>query len=178
MEERRTPKASDAGSSPVGGSMIASDYAIVVLGDLDRIAIRSHFLRLSKDDRYLRFFTALSDSAVENYAMNVMDLEHGRAFGGIDGNGRLVGLAHASRIQATPNRVTCEVGFSVDEDERGHGLAQLLMRAVLEYCKESGVNTLYMSCLRSNKRMQALAKSFGLNMTINFDEAYAELEIN
>jgi RimJ/RimL family protein N-acetyltransferase len=87
-------------------------------------------------------------------------------------------LAHASRINTTPNRVTCEVGFSVDADERGNGLARMLMKAVLEYCHESGVNTLFMSCLRSNKKMQAIATSFGLQMTINFDEAYAEIEIN
>jgi hypothetical protein len=32
-----------------------------------------------------------------------------------------------------------------------------------------------MSCLRQNQQMQAVAKSFGLKMTIDFHEAYAEL---
>jgi RimJ/RimL family protein N-acetyltransferase len=154
-----------------------ADFTIIELTDGDRIAVRNHLLRLSNEDRHLRFFAAMSDYAVEHYAMKVMDLIAGTAFGAVDGNGRLVGLAHASRIFLSGDRVQCEVGFSIDRDERSKGLSKLLMARVLIHCQNNGVEKLCMSCLRENKRMQALAKSFGLTMKIDFDEAYAELKI-
>jgi RimJ/RimL family protein N-acetyltransferase len=152
-------------------------YTIQRLHEMDRSAIKNHLLRLDKNDRYLRFFAALGDFAIEHYADNVIDLKDGAAFGVIDGNGRLVGLAHASRIQISESRVSAEVGFSIDADERSNGLASRLMERVITHCRDHGVNTLFMSCLRENKKMQSLARKFGLNMTINFDEAYAELEL-
>jgi hypothetical protein len=33
------------------------------------------------------------------------------------------------------------------------------------------------SCLRTNKKMQALARSFSMDLDINEDEAYAELKL-
>lgn len=154
-----------------------TDFTIVELNESDRPAIRNHLVRLSADDRRLRFFATLSDGAIEHYAMKVMDLRDGTAFGAVDGNGRLVGLALASKIFVTENRIQCEVGFSIDHEERSKGLSKLLMARVLIHCQNNKVEKLCMSCLRENKRMQNLAKSFGLTMKLDFDEAYAELRM-
>lgn len=152
------------------------NFSIVQLYDEDRTAIRDHLLRLSTEDRHLRFFATLADSAVVHYAMNVIDLENGRAFGALDGSGRLVGLAHASKVRTINGRTECEVAFSIDADVRNMGLSKLLMAQVLIYCQNNSVQKLCMSCLRENKRMQALARSFGLTMKMEFQEAYAELK--
>lgn len=152
-----------------------TEFKIVELHEADRSAIRNHLMRLSHEDRYLRFFATLNDSAIEHYAMDMIDLHNGCAFGAIDGNGRLVGLAHAGAIKTKDGKQQCEVGFSIDADVRSRGLSKLLMAQVLIYCQNHDVEKLCMSCLRENKRMQALARYFGLKMTIDFEEAYAEL---
>lgn len=154
-----------------------TDFTIVELTEADRIPIRNHLLRLSPEDRQLRFFAGMSDAAIERYALKVMDMDRGTAFGAVDGNGRLVGLAHASRIYTNNGKVQCEVAFSIDSDERSKGLSKLLMARVLIHCQNHGVEKLCMSCLRENRKMQRVAESFGLTMKIDFNEAYAELKL-
>lgn len=154
------------------------NFIISSLDDEDRPKIRSHLMRMNHEDRYLRFFATLSDSAIEHYAMNILDLKHGRAFGIITiPDRRLIGLAHVSRIELGERRVSAEVGISIDEEYRSKGLSKRLMDRALVYCRSNGVNTIYMSCLRENKRVQAVARAAGLKVVANADEAMAELEL-
>jgi len=142
------------------------------LGKMNLAQIYEHLLRLSKEDRRLRFCLTASDAYIHRYVFEIMDLERDAGFGAF-ADGKLVGLANIAAIGDT----SCELAFSIDADYRGTGLARNLMRTSIAYCRELGMSRLCMSCLRENKKMQALAKSFGLSMTIDFNEAYAELGI-
>lgn len=156
-----------AGSIPAGGS--------ITFGALDsnhRQQIFEHLCRLSPEDRYMRFCSATTDSFIERYVYTVMDLDRDFAYACFDGD-RVVGMAHIAFV----NYKSCELAFSIDLSYRGRGLARLLMRASIELCQQMGVKKLCMSCLRNNAKMRALAESFGLGMTITYDEAYAELGI-
>lgn len=154
------------------------NFIISTLDDEDRPKIRSHLLRLNQEDRYLRFFTIAKDELIERYVREIIDLEEGRAFGIVTiPNRKLIGLAHVSRIETADHRVSAEVGFSIDREYRGQGLAKRLMDRVLTYCKANNVNTLYMNCLRENRAMQHVARSAGLRTITNADEAVAELEL-
>jgi len=146
-------------------------FHITELGEQHRPLIRDHLLRLSKEDRQLRFFSAVGDFMITRYAMELIDFHRDIVFGEIQ-DGKLIGMSSISNIEG----VGCEAAFSIDEDQRGTGLARELMRAVIQRCRTLGVHKICMSCLRRNVKMQALARSFGMDMKITFDEAYAELE--
>jgi RimJ/RimL family protein N-acetyltransferase len=155
------------------------NYIIVSLDDEDRPKIKSHLLRLSHEDRYMRFFATLSDFMIDKYAGEMLDLNTGRGFGVLTIPGRkLVAFAHVSRIEIADHRVQAELGISIDVDFRGKGLAKRLMDRVLVYCRANNVNTLYMSCLRENKRMQSISRAAGLTVVVNADEAFADLNLD
>jgi RimJ/RimL family protein N-acetyltransferase len=152
-------------------------FIIIALDEASKPEILAHLFRLSKDDRYLRFFAALSDTAIERYIAE-MDLAAGAAFGVRTlQNPGLIGFAHVSKMACQQGRNCAEVGFSIDKEFRGHGLANRLMDRVVTHCQASGIDTLFMSCLRTNAKMQAVAKNFGLQLMIDADEAIAELEV-
>lgn len=155
------------------------NFIISSLDDEDRPKIKSHLLRMNHEDRYLRFFATLGDSAIDHYAMKIIDLKHGKAFGIITiPDRKLIGLAHVSRIEVGEHRISAEIGISVDSEYRSKGLSKRLMDRALVYCRSNGVNTIYMSCLRENKRVQAVARAAGLKVVVNADEAVAQLELN
>jgi RimJ/RimL family protein N-acetyltransferase len=147
---------------------------LVPLGACDESKILAHYLRLSPDDRYLRFCANLSDYAITQFVTKRMDLADGVAFG-ILTDGEIVGVGYVGKIYESDGRDTAEAGFSIDADHRGEGHASLLMAAIIGYCRGRRVQTLVMSCLRENRRMQAIARNFGLRVVIDRDEAYADL---
>lgn len=147
---------------------------LVPLGACDAPLILAHYLRLSKEDRYLRFCSALSDYAITNFVNNVMDFADGVAFG-ILIDGELVGVAYISPTYESDGRDTAEAGFSIDAEHRGEGHASLLMASIIGFCRGRRIQTLVMSCLRENKRMQRIASNFGLRVVIDREEAYADL---
>lgn len=155
------------------------NYIIVSLDDEDKPKIKSHLKRLNHEDRFMRFFAAASDSVIDRYVDGLLDLTTGRGFGVLTIPGRqLVALAHVSRIDVADHRIQAELGISIDVEFRGKGLAKRLMDRVLVYCRANNVNTLYMSCLRENKRMQSISRAAGLTVVVNADEAFAELNLD
>jgi len=168
MQGQLTGSREAGGSNPSG----RTNLTIEKLEKMNLLQIYEHLLRLSKEDRHLRFCITASDSYIHRYVFEVMDLERDAGFGAF-ADGKLVGLANIAIISDT----SCELAFSIDADYRGTGLARNLMKTAIARCRELGMSKLCMSCLRENKKMQALAKAFGLSMKIDFDEAYAELGI-
>lgn len=153
-------------------------FIVTTLDEEDRPKIESHLLRLSKEDRYLRFFAALGDSQVKHYASTI-NLQKGKAFGVITlPERKLVALAHISEIEKSDSRIIAEMGISVDADVRIQGLGKRLMDRAVTYCQTHGINTLFMSCLRENKVMQKLAKDFDLRIVLDAGEAMAELDLD
>lgn len=147
---------------------------LVPLQAADAPKILEHYLRLSPEDRYLRFCSALSDHAITKFVMNMMDFADGVAFG-IVIDDELVGVAYVGKVYEHEGRDTVEAGFSIDVDHRGEGHASLLMASIIGYCRGARVQTLIMNCLRENKRMQQIARNFGLRVVLDSHEAYADL---
>lgn len=147
---------------------------LVPLYAADRQQILDHYLRLDPDDRYLRFFSPVSDYALNDFVQNHMDFEEGATFG-IMIDGLLVGVGYVSRLRNDGGQLAAEAGFSIDKKHRSHGHASLLMSAIIGFCMGAKVDKLFMSCLRQNKKMQKLAQNFGLHVVVDDDEAYADL---
>lgn len=147
---------------------------LVPLTNQDRQLILEHYIRLSPEDRRLRFFATLKDEVITNFVNNIMDLEEGVAFG-ILVDGAVVAVAYIGKSEVKEDRIEAEAGFSIDFSHRSRGYASILMAAIIGYCKGAGVDTLVMCCLRENKKMQAVARNFGLRIVLDADEAYADL---
>ncbi len=172
MSVRSTEEVQGGPNAEVGGSNPSGRTTIGALDVSHLQQIYEHLLRLSSEDRHLRFCVGAGDTFIHRYVFEIMDLERDLAYGAFDGE-KLVGMAHIAIVSDT----SCELAFSIDEEYRGHGLARMLMRIAVGTCHELGMTKLCMSCLRENRKMQSLARSFGLHMTIDFHEAYAELGI-
>lgn len=147
---------------------------LVPLTNADKPLITEHYLRLSPEDRYLRFFVSLPDAVIKDFVNKVMDLENGVAFGIME-DGELVGVGYVGKSTSEDGRVSAEAGFSIDVEYRSHGLSTLLMAAIIGYCRGAKIDMLVMSCLRENKRMQKLARNFGLRVVVDAGEAFADL---
>jgi GNAT superfamily N-acetyltransferase len=141
----------------------------------DRPAITKHYLRLSPEDRHMRFCTTLSDWGVENYIDTILNFETDTAYG-IFHEGQLAAMAVACHINVS-GRKSVEAAFTVDEAHRTQGLGKMLMAQIIADCRADGTELIFVSCLRTNKKMQALARSFSMDLDINEDEAYAELKL-
>ena len=151
---------------------------VAELDNDDKAEILNHLRRLSPSDRYMRFFVALSDYALEKYVTETVNLSTSKGFG-IFANDRktLIAFAHVANEEITDIGKCAELGISVDSEFRGQGLARRLMDRTLVHCKAHDIGTLYMSCLRENAAMQHLAKSSGLNVILSHDEAIAKLKL-
>jgi len=154
-------------------------FVITTLDDADKAAILKHLKRLNTEDRYMRFFAAVSDGVLERYVETGLNLSKSKAFGIFHPveKDRLVALAHLSGEERLEDDCRAELGISVDEEFRDLGLGKRLLDRVMVFCKANGVNTLFMSCLRQNKKMQSLAKNAGLRVILDHEEALAELNL-
>lgn len=154
---------------------IFSKHLVSELDDNDKPAILAHLKNLSTGDRYLRFFAALGDFALEKYVNEVLDFKKSKGYGIFDATkSKLLAFAHISK---SPDEQAAEVGISVDKDQRGNGLAKDLMSRILVYSKANRLNTLFMSCLRENKAMQSIARQTGMEVVVDHDEAIAKLKL-
>ena len=154
-------------------------FVITTLDDADKSAILFHLKRLNTEDRYMRFFAAVSDSVLESYVETGLNLAKSKAFGIFDPSQKekLIALAHLSTEEKIANECRAELGISVDENFRNIGLAKRLLDRVLVHCKAKNIKTIFMSCLRQNKKMQNLAKKAGLRVILEHEDALAELNL-
>lgn len=79
-----------------------------------------------------------------------------------------VGVIHMARISATQ----MEFGIMVDEQHRGEGIADELMREAITWIQNRGYEHLYLHCLNRNTAMKHLAKKHGLEL----HEEYGDIE--
>ena len=150
-------------------------YVVNDLVDSEKPDIIAHLKRLDSGDRYLRFFAALGDSAIEKYVTEMVDFSKTKGYGIYDLDKKtLIAFAHIIE----DDKGSAEVGISVDKSVRGKGLAKDLMDRIMVHVKANGIHTLYMSCLRENKIMQSIARNAGLKVVIDHDEAIATLELD
>ena len=151
------------------------ERVITDMNQSDKPAIIAHLQRLDSNDRYLRFFAALSDYAIESYVNRMVDFTKSVGFGIYDYDKKtLIAFAHLTESE----NGEAELGISIDAPARGSGLVQVLMERILVHVKANGIHTLYMACLRDNKKMQKVARNAGLDVVIEHDEAIAMLNLS
>ncbi|MGA8603324.1 MAG: GNAT family N-acetyltransferase [Beijerinckiaceae bacterium] len=137
----------------------------------DEPAFRDHLLRLDAESRHDRFAMGVSDGFIRNYAERCFKLE-GSIFGYFV-EGELRGSGEL-RMIGDDHRVA-EAAFSVEQDWRRQGVGRELMARIVRAARNARVETLYMSCLATNRAMQNLARHFEAELKFETDEVTGKL---
>lgn len=147
--------------------------------------IENHLLSLPPTDRFLRFFSFVTDESIKKYVSGIVlnDVYSSEAgFGVFDMTGtRLVGFAHV----VPPNNVnpalsnvdSAEFALSVSVDSRKQGIGNYLFQRGMLHCESHGIKRVYMNCLADNHVMQRMAKRNGFKVVTSFGESVATLNV-
>jgi GNAT superfamily N-acetyltransferase len=141
------------------------------LSRLERPALERHFLTLGAQDRRLRFGVPLNDFAIRAYVGRI-DFERDAMFGVSGDDLHLVGAAHLGRAHGH-----AELGISVLEGQRNHGIGGALLARAHLRARNWGVRMLFMHCLAENSAMMRLARKQAMAIVTESGESDAWLEL-
>ena len=133
---------------------------------------RDHLLRLDKGSRTLRFAHGVSDSFIEDYASHMADAGS-TVFAYIE-DGEVRAAAELKKLGDTWGR-EAEAAFSVEAAYQEQGIGTDLMGRVIRAARNRGVHLLYMSCLASNAKMQAIARKYEADLRFEMGEVVGEI---
>ncbi len=135
-------------------------------------AFRTHLLRLSKDERRMRFAHSVSDAFIEDYANRMSD-NGGVVHAYID-DGEIRAVAELRKLGDSWG-TEAEAAFSVEGEHQDKGLGTELMGRVIRSARNRGVVKLYMSCLAENTKMQAIARKHEADLKFEYGEVIGEI---
>lgn len=124
---------------------------IGALAEADRASVGAHFLRLSPEDRALRFAAPKNDALIGKYA-DSMALDGSL---GLFLDGELVGVAHLPPMSAGE----VELGISIEPHARSSGWGHALLSASLESTHASGHKGLTANYVAANRPMAQLLRT-------------------
>ena len=128
----------------------------------DSSALIEHLLRLSAQDRRLRFFGAVSDDFIRRHGERI-DWRH-KILLACFIDGTLRGVAEMALLPTDP--VSVEVALTVEQPYQDQGIGSELLRRVIVLARNRFVHTLHLICLPENLRMQRVARKHGARLTI------------
>ena len=138
--------------------------------------IEEHLLRLSPDDRSLRFAAGVvTDESVRRYVGGIR-FDTDALLGVEDACGKLVGLAHGC-VYAVGHETRVEVAFSVDAERRREGLGAALMVEARRFAESIGAHSVVGMCVARNLPMRHLFARSSMSMTREDDEVHARCEL-
>lgn len=149
------------------------DIVFRKLNAADHDAFEAHLLALDGDSRRTRFGMATTDAFLRQYAARCITLNaiiHGAFHGEA-----LIGVAELRPI-GDLLADEAEIAFSVSQDWRNCGIGSVLFARTLRSARNRGYHRLYMSCLKHNAPMRALARKFSAEIHVELDEAIALVE--
>jgi RimJ/RimL family protein N-acetyltransferase len=135
-------------------------------------AFRDHLLRLSRDERRMRFAHAVTDDFIATYAARMSEndaITHAYVEAGV------VRAVAELRKLSTEWGDEAEAAFSVEAGWQDKGIATELMGRVIRSARNRGVRHLYMSCLAENSKMQAIARKHEASLTFEYGEVVGDI---
>ncbi len=127
----------------------------------DRIAMQTHLLSLSREERQMRFGFVARDSSIERY-VNDIDFERDAVFGfrqSTDSTHAFDGVVH---LALAWNHA--EIGVSVLAPARGLGIGSALVSRAALHARNCGIATLFMQNLAQNCGVIRIAASLGIKV--------------
>ena len=138
----------------------------------DRAALESHFLALDKNDRRLRFGSAISDEGIAAYVAGI-DFRRDCVFAVHDDDLRPVAVVHVA-----PAGATAELGLSVLPAWRGRGNGDTLLKRAVVWLRNRGIVSVYVHCIAENAGMMHLARRNGMRIVYSGAESDGRLELD
>lgn len=122
--------------------------------------------RVSAEDFRLRFFSPMrSLPHTEMARFTQIDYEREMALiatrTGPDGHPETLGVVRAI---TDPDNQRAEFAVLVRTDFKGHGLGDVLMRKIIDYCRQRGTREIVGDILRENQAMRTLATELGFKV--------------
>lgn len=124
----------------------------------ERDELRKHLLRLTVDDRCMRFCGTVSEAHIDYYCTHADDRY--RLVVGYFVDGTLRGAGEIVFLADPTWRSGCEIALSVEKPYQNRGVGSELLRRLLVLARNRGAATVLMLCLRENRKMQTLADKF------------------
>lgn len=150
---------------------VAGSLVVYPLGNDSRTQVLEHLLRLSSEDRRLRFGVPLAEESIAGYVAR-LDFARDAVFGVRDDAETLVGVTHVARIDDA-----VELGLSVDAAHRGRGIAKAMFRRAKLHARNRGFRQLFMHCLSENAAMMHIARAAGMRIVIDGTDRDATLSL-
>jgi acyl-CoA hydrolase/RimJ/RimL family protein N-acetyltransferase len=144
----------------------------------DRSAMQDLFHRLPEKDVETRFFhklSSLTDTAAEHLCS--VDYENEMAFAVVVGPHEHERIVGASCYYRDPSTRLAEVGYMVDPNWQGAGLATLLHQRSQEYAAGHGVRGFIADVLPHNAAMLKVFRRGDHNTTVTMDEGVCEVRM-
>lgn len=137
----------------------------------DEALIRDGIAEMSDRSRYLRFFSAFReppDSVVKR--LSAVDGHDHLGWGAILLDGKEyppIAAAHAIRLDQAST--IAELSIAVLDEYQGQGLARKLMAALLDDCRDEGIDCLEIQIMGENAAAAGLARSLGAKRAATLD---------
>lgn len=123
--------------------------------------ILDHFLSLTYDDRYNRFFNTMGPDAIRDWILSVTENSYSHYFFVEEGDdGRFIGV---SVLGIIPGTNIAGIGISVTPEHRGKGVAKKLLFEMIRVAKNLRVSDLEFECLLCNYESKNLFTHFGFS---------------
>ncbi len=133
--------------------------------------VQAFLLALSEQDRYLRFGRPMTDAALRQYGARI-DWDESVLLGAFDKHAELVGILELADIGTLS-----EIAIAVAPAYRARGVGKALMDRALLKAKVHGRDKVVLLCQRSNEPMRRLARSAGLEASVEEGEISGSLEL-
>jgi acetyltransferase len=82
------------------------------------------------------------------------------------------------RAIVDPDNHTAQFAIIVRSDLKGHGLGSMLLRKMIDYCRDRGTQRLTGESLAGNDRLFALARRYGFTLTTSPDGSSVVLDVD
>lgn len=145
---------------------------VAQLGTHHRERVEEHLLRLSEEDRWLRFGHQISDDSIGRYSRSI-HFYRDAAFGAFDETGAFLGFGHLALGESE-----AEFAVSVERAARGRGVGRALLARAAEHARNRGHRVLTMVYMPENSALAALARSAGMHRICESTECRAHLGLD
>ncbi len=152
------------------GSTPFSNGEIRQIGATEKHLFRDHLLRLDTETRRSRFAMLASDAFLRTYVETSFTLD--TVIYAYLEDGVVRGTAELRTLGTAD---MAEAAFCVEQDWRRSGIGAQLMDLLLQAAKDRRMTHIYINCLATNRRMQALARKFSADMTFQAGDVIGHL---
>lgn len=159
---------------PFGGAP-GAELRLHTVGEQERCVLLAHYLRLSADDRRLRFLRVVPDEGLRAHVA-ALDLTRGVRLALFDPAGSLVAVAEGF-CYACGARHEMEVAFSTDASWRRLGLAKSLGSAMAAHARAHGAERMVLHCDARNAATRSLLNSVGATSEMEETQISAVLAV-